>query len=94
MQNELQKAWDGIVKSSADPAAYSLTLKGLAVGAVPALMIVLGFAHVNVGVDQINTVIDSVVNLVQALLTVLAAAMTTIGVLRKLYLSFYPPTGA
>lgn len=91
MKNELDKAFSWLLASSADPTAVSLTVKGVLVGVVPFLMAALGFAHVDFGVDQANQIVNAIVTITQSLLTVVAAAMTVVGLVRKVYLSAYPP---
>jgi uncharacterized membrane protein len=73
-----------IVVSSTDPAEVSLTIKGILVGVVPAVIVLAGLANLNVGSDQLNALIDGFVMLVQALFTVVATCMTLYGMLRKL----------
>jgi hypothetical protein len=72
-----------IVVSSTNPSDVSLTIKGILVGIVPTALILAGFAHVDVGSDQLNAIIDGIVSVVQTLLTLISVVMTTYGLLRK-----------
>lgn len=76
-----------VLASSANPSAASLTVRGLLVSAVPTIMLIAGFAHINLGSDTLTSLFDSIATLVQDVLTVVGAAMTTWGILRKIVLT-------
>lgn len=74
-----EKKW---YASSANAEKLSLTIKGLVVGAIPAIIFVGGiFGYNFVEVDLIA--------LVDSIATVFAAVMITVGLLRKFYLKYF-----
>lgn len=87
----LQKVWDWLVWSSADPNQLSLTLKGYLTGVVTLATYAIGIAHVQLpaGVPEIvNQSVDGIVALGQAVAGVISAAAVVIGLFRKIYLTF------
>lgn len=74
-----------LVRSSADPARLSLTIKGVLVGFVPVIMAVAGLANIDIGSDRVSAIIDGVASLVQVALALVAMVMTAYGIVRKLY---------
>ena len=74
-----------ILTSSANPSAVSLTLKGALLLSVPAIMSIVGLAHLNLGQDQLTAFFDGVATLVQTLLTVVAAGIALYGAARKIW---------
>lgn len=78
-----------VVASSANPNAVSLTVRGALLGSIPAIMYVVGVAHLNLGQDQITAVFDAVAGFLQALLTVVAMGLTLYGAVRKIWLSLF-----
>jgi hypothetical protein len=84
------KALSWLLISSSDPEAVALTIRGLLVAVLPAIISVLGLAHLNVGQDQATELVDAFVNLVTALLTVVGTALTLVGAVRKVWNSVFP----
>ena len=78
-----------IVASSANPAAVSLTLKGIASYVVPIVIVLSGATHLSIGSDQLNMIVDGIIQLVTAILVVVSTGVTTFGLIRKL---FWPAT--
>lgn len=74
-----------IVISSQDPSEISLTIKGVLVGVIPYLMILIGLAHLNVGQDQLSTIVDGACTLIQDALMLVSAVMTVYGLVRKVW---------
>jgi len=74
-----------LVRSSADPARLSLTIKGILVGVVPVIMAVAGLANIDIGSDKVSAIIDGIASLVQVVLALVAMVMTAYGIVRKLY---------
>lgn len=87
MKGSIQKALSWIIDSSSNPTEVSLTIKGLLLGIVPTLMVVVGFTHLNVGVTDINNIINAITATVQSALALAAAIMTIVGVTRKVWVS-------
>lgn len=76
-----------VVVSSADPKEISLTIKGVLVGLVPYVMVLVGLAHLNVGQDQLTTLIDGIADVIQYLLALISVSMTVVGMARKIWLT-------
>lgn len=74
-----------LVRSSADPARWSLTIKGVLLGIVPVVMAVAGLANLDIGSDKVSAIIDGIASLVQVVLALVAMVMTAYGIVRKLY---------
>jgi uncharacterized membrane protein (GlpM family) len=74
-----------IVFSSEDPSEVSLTIKGVLVGVIPYVMILIGLTHINVGQDQLSAIVDGVSTFVQDALMLVSAAITLFGFGRKLW---------
>lgn len=69
--------------SSVDPTALGLTVKGILVGLVPAVLVLAGVSHWNLGADQLNAIVDATVNVVVTASTALSTAMVLVGLIRK-----------
>lgn len=78
----MNNLWTWLITSSQNPAATSLAVKGVLIGALPILITVAGLF--GFPLDAIgNDVIEGVVTLVNGALTVVAAIVTLIGLFRK-----------
>ncbi len=80
-----------ITRSSADPAAMSLAVRGLLVGFVPIIMSLAPIACSIIAalcfdLSVVNPLIDAIVKVVEGLLTVVAGVMFIWGVIRKMFL--------
>lgn len=69
--------------SSADPAKWSLTIKGFAGTAVTIITMVAGLANIQVG--DLTPVVDAVVSVVQGALLIVSSIAFIIGFVRKLW---------
>jgi uncharacterized membrane protein len=86
MKIALENMINWVLTSSADATEVSLTVRGALIGAIPTIMALSGFAHINLGDGSILTgLFDGTAQFIQSALTVIAAAMTIFGALRKLY---------
>lgn len=87
-------AW--VVMSSANPQQVSLTIKGLAVTAVPAILTFMGFVHIGTGIDvySLTSLFTSLANVVAALLTAVGLIMAFYGAARKVYNEIVTPSGS
>jgi uncharacterized membrane protein (GlpM family) len=74
-----------IVVSSQSPSEISLTIKGVLVGVIPYLMILIGLTHLNVGQDQLSALVDGACTLLQDALMLVSAVMTAYGLARKVW---------
>ena len=89
----IKKFWVWLVQSAADPNEVALTVKGLAVGAIPIILALEPFLHIRVGSDQLQNAAELIRQIIVVGLGVVAGAMTLYGFLRKLYYTFFatPP---
>lgn len=81
---ESSKLVNWLIVSSSNPAAVSLTIKGVLVGVVPFLMQYLPIIGIQVSPDFAN-VPDMVYSIVFYGLTFLASFMSFVGFVRKLW---------
>lgn len=81
----LKKAWEWLVKSSANASKLSLTVKAVLYGIIPATIYFLGLVDVQVGSETLT----EIVNIIAELIVVAGGAITAIaavwGVIRKLF---------
>ena len=70
-----------VLSSSADPAKWSATVKGILTSLLPILMVILDMPE-----SQAQGLIDAIVNVVFAGTSLYAAGMTCYGLLRKVKL--------
>lgn len=82
----MQKIWDWLMLSSANPGATALTVKASLVGAATVFTIISGFAHVQVG--DMTPLIDALIMALQALFGLVSAVMVVWGLVRKVILTF------
>jgi hypothetical protein len=94
MQTALDKFFNWLLVSSNDPQEVSLTVKGVLLGAVPAIMSVAGVAHLNLGSDALTAFFDVVVGFVQNALAVVASVVALYGAIRKLWLTVFKGTSS
>lgn len=80
-----------LFQSSENPSQIALTLKGVIVAAIPWIVTVAGFFHVQVASTDIASIGNSIVILVQASLTAIGAGIAIYGFVRKLINTFAIP---
>lgn len=80
----LKKIWNWVIYSSANAEEISLTVKGVLLGIVPAVIILGNLAHVTFTSDQLTHIIDGIVAAIGAIGLIVSAIMTLYGLLRKL----------
>ncbi len=91
MKKTIDKVWDWLVWSSADPEKLSLTVKGAMTGFVTLMTVALGVAqiHLPVGAPEIlNQIIDGTVLVIQAIAGLVSAIALVFGLWRKLVITF------
>lgn len=82
--------FEWLVRSSADPAKLSLTIRGALVALVPIVLSTLsaicGFGIACLGVDEttLNQLVESIIAIVNAVLLVVGAVVAFVGLIRKL----------
>ena len=79
----IDKFWNWLCKSSADPTQVALTAKGVISAVIPVLMV---FVHN----PNLNDLPDEIYTLVVALFAVYSSLAVVFGLARKIYLSFQP----
>jgi hypothetical protein len=94
MQQDRRNIVAWITASSANPSEVSLTLKGLLIGAIPAILTISGIANLNLDNATLTSFFDAVVSFVNALLIIVATAMTLWGAIRKVYYAIKPATAS
>lgn len=78
------------VRSSVDPEKIALTVRGLAV-LVPTVIVILSKFHVDVGPDELTKLINLIADFILVAAAAVATATTILGLIRKLYVSFFTP---
>lgn len=84
----IEKLWDFIVWSSADPDRLSLTTRGFLTGVVTIVSIGAGLQNVHLPSELLTSTVDSIIVAVQAIIGAVAAVATVGGLLRKIYLTW------
>lgn len=79
----MEKIWNWLVVSSADPNAYSLTIKGTLLGIATVLTMLAGFGHIQLG--DLTPLVDGIVQAVQAFLALVSSVVFVVGLVRKIY---------
>lgn len=77
----IDKFWNWLMKSSANPTETALTAKGLVSTLLPIVLMVIHNPN-------LNTLPDDVYSLIVAVFGVISAVMVVFGLARKIYLSF------
>ena len=73
--------------SSQDAEKLSLTIRGFfTVGVIAAIVLVLGFIGVDIGVSDIDSLLDSIQGVIVGIAGLVSAVMILIGGLRKIYI--------
>lgn len=80
----IQKIWNWLVVSSADPSRISLTIKGIGVAIIPYLMIITNTSGVQIGSTEITSLFDTLAMIVQNFLTIVSGIMFVYGLVRKI----------
>ena len=83
----LKTAYTWLMKSSQNPGAVSLTIKGATTGVITAITVVIGLAHISVGTADLNGIVDGAIACVQAAAAMTAAITTVYGAVRKVVLT-------
>lgn len=84
MKNIIKAMWNWLVKSSADPAKVSLTVKGILTGAIPAIIFIAPSLGLPINSENIGSVTDLISAVVQYILGVIASLVTIYGLFRKI----------
>ena len=84
MKEILLKVWNWLVKSSTNPEAVSLTVKGFGLGLIPVLLSVSGIAHISLTGDDMSNIVTMLSNLIDIFLTVIAGILSIYGLIRKI----------
>ena len=77
-----------LLQSSVDPTKVSLTVRGVLIGFVPAIVLIANLKGWQLGEDGVLLAIDTFVAFLSGVLTAFAAVQTLYGFARKVYLTF------
>jgi len=83
----MKKFFEWLVKSSANASQISLTVKGILIGAVPAIIILANLMNINLKNQELTAVIDLVAQLIVLIGGTISVAVTAYGAVRKLILT-------
>ena len=85
--DKVDKIWDWLVWSSANPNQLSLTVKGMLTGIVTLITVGLGVAHIPLpggATALLSQIVDATVTAVQAIAGAVSAIAVVVGIIRKL----------
>lgn len=77
------------LQSSANPEKYSATIKGIAIGIIPAVIAFGPIFGIDITAIEMNDVVDKIIVAVQAIMTAVSAVVVAYGVLRKVIIRVY-----
>lgn len=84
----MNKIFNWFVYSSKDPQKLALTVRGLAVGAVPTVILLLNYFGVaGIGESDLNGVVNAIENAIILGFGTVSAVMTVWGLVRKIYIA-------
>lgn len=86
----LKRFWNWLVKSSANPANTSLTVKGFLTGLIPLVLVVAPLVGVDLDANTLGSTVDDIKGVVEYALGSVGALLTAAGIIRKIYLTFAP----
>lgn len=81
----MKKIWNWFVLSSANYQNYALTLKGILIGAIPAVIIVAHLANIQLKSEDLTTLIDAMITLFGTVMALVSAGITVFGLVRKVF---------
>jgi len=81
------KIFTWLMVSSKDTEKLSLTVKGVLIGAVTYIVFFAGIFHFNVDQGDLNSLANQLADIVKMTLSLVSAVATTVGLIRKIYLS-------
>lgn len=81
----LKTIWSWLVYSSVNADKISMTLKGLAVGLIPVIIVVFSLYNVQLESVKLNGIVDSLSDIVFAVSALVSAISVTWGAFRKLW---------
>lgn len=85
----LQKFFNWLVLSSADPTQASATVKGILGGVATTILVVSPLLHLHIGSDQLSNTVDLLVQIFTAALGIVSAVTFILGAIRKVYLTWF-----
>ena len=84
----LKKIWNWLVVSSANPTKTALTVKGFWTGLIPLILVVSPLFGLKLDANSIGSTTDDIKSVVELSLGGVGALLTTVGLIRKIYISF------
>lgn len=85
------KFWNWLAKSSADPNAVALSVKGYITLTITGLLYISPLLHLNLGQAQLTTIGDSIIQIIVVGAGIVSAVVTIMGLARKVYLTWIHP---
>lgn len=79
-----------LIASSANPEKVSLTVKSMAVGVIPFLVMISAYTAVDLSAVELNALLESILSFINAVLGVVATAGVVFGLGRKIYYKVVP----
>lgn len=85
----LKKAWDWLVKSSADPQKTALTVKA-GLNTIIGILLVVGPAfHLNLGKTQLDEVAEAIVQMIIYAYAIISSVAMIMGFIRKIKITLF-----
>ena len=85
MKINLKKAWDWIVKSSADAGKMSLMVKGILTAAIPTVVLLANFTNIQLESAELENIVALIAGLVFYIGSAVSTIMTIWGFIRKVF---------
>lgn len=80
----MEKFWQWLVQSSADPTQVALTVKGVFTGLIPAVAFVAPYLHLHILPENLEALGELARLFIITSFGILAALMTAFGIIRKI----------
>lgn len=80
-----QQLFDTILRSSQDPRALSLTVRGILMQLVPVILLAMQAFGIGLIEGDVVAIIENITQLVAVVLTVVGLLMTAWGLIRKMF---------
>jgi len=80
----MEKFWKWLVQSSIDPEKVGMTVKGILIGVIPAVLFAAPYLHVNIVPEQLQAAAELVREIIVTSLGLISGLMAVYGFIRKL----------
>jgi hypothetical protein len=78
----------GVLSSSVDPQSLSMTVKGVLLGIMPVIIMILNLRGIEMDNETVDLIVDTIVNIVFFGGSIVASVMALWGAVRKIYQSY------